>query len=138
MLAISRCLMGAPELVMFDEPSPGLAPDGRAKEACLHQRCAILNREGPDLRAGRAERGGLAAAREPRLRAGKPGRVTLVRLSARQLLLMTAFVGLSWVIAGLFPNGGPMVTESLPTPSTSHSILSPATERGRRPPAFRS
>ncbi len=26
MLAISRCLMGAPELVMFDEPSLGLAP----------------------------------------------------------------------------------------------------------------
>src|SRR6185436_16395972 len=26
MLAIGRCLMGAPELVMFDEPSLGLAP----------------------------------------------------------------------------------------------------------------
>jgi branched-chain amino acid transport system ATP-binding protein len=26
MLAISRCLMGAPELIMFDEPSLGLAP----------------------------------------------------------------------------------------------------------------
>src|SRR5205085_1317580 len=26
MLAIARCLMGAPELVMFDEPSLGLAP----------------------------------------------------------------------------------------------------------------
>ena len=26
MLAIARCLMGAPELVMFDEPSVGLAP----------------------------------------------------------------------------------------------------------------
>jgi branched-chain amino acid transport system ATP-binding protein len=28
MLAIGRCLMGAPELVMFDEPSLGLAPAG--------------------------------------------------------------------------------------------------------------
>jgi branched-chain amino acid transport system ATP-binding protein len=26
MLSIGRCLMGAPELVMFDEPSLGLAP----------------------------------------------------------------------------------------------------------------
>ncbi|MFY9625475.1 MAG: ATP-binding cassette domain-containing protein, partial [Rhodoplanes sp.] len=26
MLAIGRCLMGAPDLVMFDEPSLGLAP----------------------------------------------------------------------------------------------------------------
>jgi branched-chain amino acid transport system ATP-binding protein len=26
MLAIGRCLMGSPELVMFDEPSLGLAP----------------------------------------------------------------------------------------------------------------
>ncbi|MGH8765297.1 MAG: ABC transporter ATP-binding protein, partial [Burkholderiales bacterium] len=26
MLAIGRCLMGAPELIMFDEPSQGLAP----------------------------------------------------------------------------------------------------------------
>jgi branched-chain amino acid transport system ATP-binding protein len=26
MLAIARCLMGSPELVMFDEPSLGLAP----------------------------------------------------------------------------------------------------------------
>ncbi|MSP49887.1 MAG: hypothetical protein EXQ95_11260 [Alphaproteobacteria bacterium] len=26
MLAIGRCLMGQPELIMFDEPSPGLAP----------------------------------------------------------------------------------------------------------------
>ena len=26
MLAIGRCLMGSPELIMFDEPSLGLAP----------------------------------------------------------------------------------------------------------------
>ena len=26
MLAIGRCLMGKPELIMFDEPSLGLAP----------------------------------------------------------------------------------------------------------------
>jgi branched-chain amino acid transport system ATP-binding protein len=36
MLAIGRCLMGAPELVMFDEPSLGLAP------AMVHQVLAAI------------------------------------------------------------------------------------------------
>ncbi len=43
MLAVGRCLMGAPELVMFDEPSLGLAP------ALVHTVLATirdLNREG--------------------------------------------------------------------------------------------
>jgi len=43
MLAIGRCLMGAPELIMFDEPSLGLAP------AIAHQVLGTireLNREG--------------------------------------------------------------------------------------------
>ena len=43
MLAIARCLMGAPELVMFDEPSLGLAP------AIVHEVLKTireLNREG--------------------------------------------------------------------------------------------
>jgi len=43
MLAIGRCLMGAPELVMFDEPSLGLAP------AIVQRVLAVireLNREG--------------------------------------------------------------------------------------------
>src|SRR3954470_12537371 len=43
MLAIGRCLMGAPELVMFDEPSLGLAP------TIVHSVLAAirdLNREG--------------------------------------------------------------------------------------------
>ncbi|HEY2534585.1 MAG TPA: ABC transporter ATP-binding protein [Xanthobacteraceae bacterium] len=43
MLAIGRCLMGAPELIMFDEPSLGLAP------AVVHtvlQGIRELNREG--------------------------------------------------------------------------------------------
>jgi branched-chain amino acid transport system ATP-binding protein len=43
MLAIGRCLMGAPELVMFDEPSLGLAP--AVVTEVLHAICA-LNREG--------------------------------------------------------------------------------------------
>ena len=43
MLAIGRCLMGAPDLVMFDEPSLGLAP-----AIVQHVLCTIrdLNREG--------------------------------------------------------------------------------------------
>jgi branched-chain amino acid transport system ATP-binding protein len=43
MLAIGRCLMGAPELVMFDEPSLGLAP-AVAQQVLLTIR--DLNREG--------------------------------------------------------------------------------------------
>ena len=43
MLAIGRCLMGQPELVMFDEPSLGLAP---AVVATVLQTIRDLNRDG--------------------------------------------------------------------------------------------
>src|SRR5882757_787520 len=43
MLAIGRCLMGAPELVMFDEPSLGLAP---AIVQSVLRTIRDLNREG--------------------------------------------------------------------------------------------
>ncbi|MDT3687825.1 MAG: ABC transporter ATP-binding protein [Pseudorhodoplanes sp.] len=43
MLAIGRCLMGAPELVMFDEPSLGLAP---ALVQDVLQTIRDLNRDG--------------------------------------------------------------------------------------------
>jgi branched-chain amino acid transport system ATP-binding protein len=43
MLAIGRCLMGAPELVMFDEPSLGLAP---AMVQAVLRTIRDLNREG--------------------------------------------------------------------------------------------
>src|SRR5207249_5757250 len=43
MLAIGRCLMGAPELVMFDEPSLGLAP---AVVQTLLRTIRNLNRDG--------------------------------------------------------------------------------------------
>jgi len=43
MLAIGRCLMGAPELVMFDEPSLGLAP---ALVQALLRTIRDLNRDG--------------------------------------------------------------------------------------------
>ena len=43
MLAIGRCLMGAPDLVMFDEPSLGLAP---AIVQLLLQTVRELNRDG--------------------------------------------------------------------------------------------
>ena len=59
MLAIGRCLMGAPDLVMFDEPSLGLAPHDRAGRARSHPR---PQPRGPHLRAGRAERRGVAAS----------------------------------------------------------------------------
>jgi branched-chain amino acid transport system ATP-binding protein len=43
MLAIGRCLMGAPELIMFDEPSLGLAP--RVVQEVLHS-IRVLNGRG--------------------------------------------------------------------------------------------
>ncbi|HEX6265936.1 MAG TPA: ATP-binding cassette domain-containing protein, partial [Burkholderiales bacterium] len=43
MLAIARCLMGAPELIMFDEPSLGLAP--RVVQEVLHS-IRVLNGRG--------------------------------------------------------------------------------------------
>jgi branched-chain amino acid transport system ATP-binding protein len=43
MLAIGRCLMGSPELVMFDEPSLGLAP---AIVQDVLQTIRELNRDG--------------------------------------------------------------------------------------------
>ena len=43
MLAIGRCLMGAPELIMFDEPSLGLAP--LVVQEVLHT-IRILNERG--------------------------------------------------------------------------------------------
>ena len=66
MLAIGRCLMGQPELIMFDEPSLGLAP---ALVQELFRTIRALNEQRPHRPAGRAERGRLAQARSPRLRA---------------------------------------------------------------------
>ncbi len=43
MLAIGRCLLGAPELIMFDEPSRGLAP--LVVQEVLHT-IRVLNRRG--------------------------------------------------------------------------------------------
>jgi branched-chain amino acid transport system ATP-binding protein len=43
MLAIARCLMGAPEMIMFDEPSLGLAPNIVRN---VLDTIAELNREG--------------------------------------------------------------------------------------------
>jgi branched-chain amino acid transport system ATP-binding protein len=43
MLAIGRCLMGTPELIMFDEPSLGLAP--RIVQEVLHS-IRLLNGRG--------------------------------------------------------------------------------------------
>ena len=41
MLAIARCLMGAPQLIMFDEPSLGLSPGDRAQNARIPSAISI-------------------------------------------------------------------------------------------------
>ena len=53
MLAIGRCLMGCPELIMFDEPSLGLAPNVVQQ---LLQTIRQLNQKRLDGFAGRTER----------------------------------------------------------------------------------
>ena len=68
MLAIARCLMGAPQLIMFDEPSLGLAP-AIALQRARHHRGS--QPRGHYLRRCRAECGALAQACEPRLCFGK-------------------------------------------------------------------
>ena len=57
MLAIGRCLMGEPELIMFDEPSLGLAPLGGAGSAAHHPPAEPARHHHP---AGGAERRGVA------------------------------------------------------------------------------
>ena len=61
MLAIGRCLMGAPELIMFDEPSLGLAP--LVVQEVLRT-IRVLNRARHHHPPGRAERRRVAEARE--------------------------------------------------------------------------
>ncbi len=81
MLAIGRCLMGAPELIMFDEPSLGLAPDNRSRGARYHQRAQPLRHH---LFAGRAKRRPVAQTGEPSLCAGK--RMRHIIRNRRQLV----------------------------------------------------
>ena len=67
MLAIGRCLMGAPQFVMFDEPSLGLAP------VIVRNVLAIireLNAEGITCLLVE-QNGAVAQTRGPRLRSGK-------------------------------------------------------------------
>ena len=68
MLAIGRCLMGKPELIMFDEPSLGLAP---ALVQELFRTIRALNQRGLTVLLVEQNVVALAEAREPRLRAGE-------------------------------------------------------------------
>ena len=67
MVAISRALLGAPGLVLFDEPSQGLAP--KVVQDVM-KTITRLKDEGIAVLRGRAERAERARRRRPRLRAG--------------------------------------------------------------------
>ena len=68
MLAIGRCLMGRPELIMFDEPSLGLAPNVVQQ---LLQTIHTTQSKGLDRFARRTKCRRIAAAFATRLRARK-------------------------------------------------------------------
>jgi hypothetical protein len=65
MVAISRALLGAPGLVLFDEPSQGLAP--KVVQDVM-KTITRLKQEGIAVLRGRAERAERARGRRPRLR----------------------------------------------------------------------
>ena len=93
MLAIGRCLMGAPDMVLFDEPSLGLAP--AIVQSVL--RCVRdLNRDGLTCVLVEAERRGVAEARQPRL-CLENGRITIAGSGATLLAddrVRKAYLGL--------------------------------------------
>ena len=68
MLAIGRCLLGRPELIMFDEPSLGLAPAIVEEVFRIVER---LNAEGTPIVLVEQNVGGVAQDGHPRLRAGE-------------------------------------------------------------------
>ena len=63
MLAIARCLMGAPELVMFDEPSLGLAPT--IVQSCCGRSATSTARASPACWWSRTSRCRLSSRRAP-------------------------------------------------------------------------
>jgi branched-chain amino acid transport system ATP-binding protein len=82
MLAIGRCLMGAPRLVMFDEPSLGLAPAVVVEVLRTIER---LNRD-DGITVLLVEQTGAASLRLAHRATGRvTGRVVLVRPGAEQL-----------------------------------------------------
>ena len=68
MLAIGRCLMSEPRLIMFDEPSLGLSP---VMVELVFEAIVTLKKVRPVDPADRAERGGVARDRGFRGGAGK-------------------------------------------------------------------
>src|SRR5262249_35902259 len=127
MLAIGRCLMGAPELVMFDEPSLGLAP---AVVQQLLRTIRDLNREG--LTCVLVEQN-VAVSLKLAAHAYvlESGRVALAGAGEWVLAddrVRGAYLGL-WGVAARsgagYAAGETIVTVKRPTPSISHSSLSP-------------
>jgi branched-chain amino acid transport system ATP-binding protein len=95
MLAIGRCLMGAPKLIMFDEPSLGLAPlVARGVLEAVRE----LNREGMTCLLVE-QNVALSLALASRAYVLENGRVTLAG-SGAALLATTACAALTWDSSG--------------------------------------
>src|SRR5260370_15013435 len=126
MLATGRCPMGAPELVMFDEPSLGLAP---AVVQQLLRTIRDLNREGLTcvlVEQNVAVSLKLAAhayvLENGRVPLSGPGQTLLADDGVRRAYLRLSRLTGS---CATYASGGAIVTLQTPTPSLSHSSLSP-------------
>ena len=129
MLAIGRCLMCRPELIMFDEPSLGLAPTSRAGGV---PRDRLLNEERPHDAAGGAERRRIAAGSPNTPTCSRTG-ASSCRGAARTCFMTTASARPTSVFSRSAPQArlATIVFSGSRTPALRAGAASVALERSR-------